>query len=327
LLPTSNLLFPIGAVIAERFLYLPSAAFAVAGAALLYRLKNERFTKAALIALLVLYAGRTLARNPAWKDDLALASADVETTPRSFRLHDMLAGALFQQDAHGNIDRAIREQEKSWEILKPLPPERSSEFPPTFLGIYYAFKGEYGKSLAVLLQAREISRASEKAYDDEQRAHGLPLTARAAFPQLYFNLANDYLNLGNYREAVEALRYGRGLDPRAMEAYDGLSVAYRAMGNLPMAAATLEARAQLDGFQPPTLAAIRDLYQKMPDAACAFVQQGATWQLNPDCPRVRTDLCQASADLVQAFSDAREPAQADRWRRSAAGCQAPAPQP
>jgi tetratricopeptide (TPR) repeat protein len=318
LLPTANLIFPIGAVMAERFLYLPSVAFAVAAVALLYRLKSEQYAKAALIALLVLCAGRTLARNPDWKDDLALASADVETTPRSFRLHDMLAKALFEQDAQRNIDRAIQEEEKSWEIVKPLPPERSSEFPPTFLGIYYSVKGEYSKSLAVLLKAREISRAQEKAYDDEQLSHGRPLTARAAFAQLYFNLANDYMNLSKYPEAVEALRYGRGLSPNAPDAYDGLVIAYNAMRNLPMAAVTLEARAQLDRFQPATLAAIRDLYQKMPDASCAFVPQGGGWQLNPDCPRVKADLCQSSAELVQAFSDARQPEQAAEWKRNAA---------
>jgi tetratricopeptide (TPR) repeat protein len=332
LLPTANLIFPIGALMAERFLYLPSVAFAVAAAALFCRLRNERIAKGALIALMVLYAGRTLARNPDWTDDLALASADVRTTPRSFRLHDMLAGALFAQDARANIDRAIGEQEKSWEILRPLRDERSSEFPPTFLGIYYGAKADmvgpgqrplwYGKSLAVLLQARAISRASEKAYDDAQRAHGLPLTTRAAFPQLYFNLANAYLNLGDYPEAAEALRYGRGLNPGALEAYDGLGVAYTAMGNLPMVAATLEAKAEVDGFQPATLAAIREVYQKMPDASCAFVQQGANWQLNTQCPRVRADLCQAFADLAAAFGDARQAEQADKWQRAGAGCPA-----
>jgi tetratricopeptide (TPR) repeat protein len=331
LLPTANLIFPIGAVMAERFLYLPSVGFAVAVAALLYRLKNEKITRGVLIVLLVVYAGRTLARNPDWNDDLALASADVKTTPRSFRLHDMLAGALFQEDARGNIDRAIAEQEKSWEILKPLPNERSSEFPPTFLGVYYGVKADmvgppaekaawYAKSLAVLLQAREISRALERSYDDEQRAHGRPLTARAAFGQLYLNLSNDYLHLGKYPEAVEALRYARGLDPRALEAYDGLTVAYTAMGNLPMVAATLEAKAEVDGFQPATLAALRDVYRKMPEASCAFVQQGANQQLNTGCPRVSADLCRAFADLTEAFRDARQPEQADRWKQAGAGC-------
>jgi tetratricopeptide (TPR) repeat protein len=309
-------------------------AFAVMVAALFARWKREQYAQGALIVLLVLYAGRTLARNANWNDDLTLATADVATTPRSFRLHDMLAKALFEQDPQRNLDRAIAEQEKSWDIVKGLPAAQSTEYPPTFLGIYYSMKADsatlvdaqapkriwYTKSVDVLLRAREISQAQEKAYDEEQRAHGRPLTARAGFPQLYFNLANDYLNLGNFAAAAEALRYGRGLAPQSLEAYDGLSIAYSSMGDLPRAAAALTAKAQLDGFQQGTLAALRDVYQKMPDASCAFAQQS----LNSSCPRVKTDLCQGAAELVQAFTDARQPEQAAQYKSNAAqrwGCQ------
>ena len=318
LLPTANLLFPIGALMAERFLYLPSVAFAVAIVALLSRLKSPRHTVAVVTILAVLYAGRTFARNAAWNNDLTLASTDVQTTPESFRLHDMLAKALFEQDARRNIDRSIQEEEKSWAILAPLAPARSSEFPPTFLGIYYAAKADldpansrawYEKSLAVLEKAREISRAAEKTYGDLQRASGAPPTERSGFQQLYFNLANVCLNLGRYQEAIDALRYGRGLNPAALEAYDGLQVAYAATGNFRMAAVALEEKAQVDGFQPATVAAIREVYRKIPGGACAFVQQGARWQLNMNCPVVKSDLCLAWPDLAQAYTDARQPAQ------------------
>jgi tetratricopeptide (TPR) repeat protein len=319
LLPTANLLFPIGALMAERFLYLPAVAFAIALVALLGRLKGGSYTVTVVTVLAVLYAGRTFARNAAWNNDLTLATADVQTTPESFRLHDMLAKALFEQDARRNIDRSIQEEEKSWAILAPLAPARSSEFPPTFLGIYYAAKADldhaqsrawFEKSVAVLEKAREISRAAEKAYDDVQRARGTAPPERSGFAQLYFNLANACLNLGRYQEAIDALRYGRGLNPAALEAYDGLQVAYTAAGNLRMAAVSLEEKAQVDGFQPATVAAIREIYRKIPDGACAFVQQGTAWQLNMSCPVVKADLCLAWSDLAQAYRDARQPAQA-----------------
>ena len=326
LLPTANLLFPIGALMAERFLYLPSVAFAIALVALLGRLKNGRYTATVVTILAVLYVGRTFARNAAWNNDLTLASADVQTTPESFRLHDMLAKALFEQDARRNIDRSIAEEEKSWAILAPLAPSRSSEFPPTFLGIYYAAKADldpansrawYEKSLAVLEKAREVSRAAEKAYDDFQRARGALPTQRAGFQQLYFNLANACLNLGRYQEAIDALRYGKGLNPAALEAYDGLQVAYAGTANFRMAAVSLEEKAQVDGFQPATVAAIRDVYRKIPDGACAFVQQGTAGQLNMNCPVVKADLCLACSDLAQAYTEARQPAQSQALRDAA----------
>ena len=63
------------------------------------------------------------------------ASSDSPTSPRSFRLHDMLAKSLFEKDARGNIDRIIAEQEASWKILQPPPLVRSAtSFPLTFLG-------------------------------------------------------------------------------------------------------------------------------------------------------------------------------------------------
>ena len=326
LLPTANLLFPIGALMAERFLYLPAVAFAIALVALLGRLKGGSYTVTVVTVLAVLYAGRTFARNAAWNNDLTLATADVQTTPESFRLHDMLAKALFEQDARRNIDRSIQEEEKSWAILAPLPPARSSEFPPTFLGVYYAAKADldpansrawYAKSLAVLEKAREISQAAAKAYDDLQRARGAPPTERSGFQQLYFNLANACLNLGRYQEAIDALRYGRGLNPAALEAFDGMEVAYAAAGNLRMAAVSLVEKAQVDGFQPATLGAIREAYRKIPDGSCAFVQQGTAWQLNLNCPVVKSDLCLAWSDLAQAYADARQPAQSRALRDAA----------
>jgi protein O-mannosyl-transferase len=335
LLPTSNLIVPIGATIAERFLYLPSVAIAMALAALAYRWLKEPRAAAVLTVLAVLFVGRTLARNPAWKDDLALATSDVQTTPRSFRLHDMLGKALFEQDARGNIDRAIQEQEKSWDILAPLPPDRSSEYPPTFLGIYYSVKADlagpaesrawYEKSAAILEKAREISRVLEMSQDERQRASGRPLTTRPVFQELYFNLANAYLHLGRYQEAVDALRYGRGVDPGAPEAYDGLNVAFTAIGDPIRAVVALEEKAQIDGFQPATLGAIREAYQKMPDGACAFVQQSERWQFNTNCPRVKSDLCAAWSDLAGAYIDARQPEQAQSLSDAAAhryGCPA-----
>jgi len=322
LLPTSNLIFPIGATIAERFLYLPSVAFAVLAAGLVFRLMNQQYAKVALIALLALFTVRTLARNPAWNDDVSLASADLPAAPRSFRLHDMMAKALFDKDARGNIDRIIAEQEASWKILAPLPPARSTSFPPTFLGVYYATKADmvdpaerrtwYEKSRDILLKAREISRVLEKAYDGEQRAHG-SLTVRAANPQLYLNLGNAYMNLGDYEDAAEAMRYAKGVNPRTLEVYDGLSLAYSASGNFPMAVITMEEKALVDNFQLATMGAIRDLYRKISDGACAFVQRGAGWQFNLEgCPRVKSDVCAAFAGLAQAYRDARLPVDAQQ---------------
>jgi tetratricopeptide (TPR) repeat protein len=330
LLPTSNLLFPIGTIMAERFLYLPAMAFGIALVAFTYRFAGQRRAAAMLAVLTTLYAGRTLARNLDWKDNLTLASSDVRTAPESARLHDMLAKALFEQDNQRNIDKAIREQERALTIFSPLPATKWSEMIPAHLGIYYAVKANmlgspanaqsrpgFERSLAVLLRAREISRASEQAFDRAQIAHGKPLSVRPAFQLLYFYLASDYLNLGRWPEALEALRYGRNLDPRFLPAYDDLAIAYVGAGEPEWAGISLLEKAQMDGFSPAMLAAIRDFYTRVPEGACAVEEQGGALQFNVACPRLRKDLCLASVDLTQAFLEARASAQAREVRDTA----------
>jgi tetratricopeptide (TPR) repeat protein len=328
LLPTSNLVILIGTAMAERFLYLPSIAFAVVVTALLYRLKNEPYAKVALVALLALYAVRTFARNPAWNDNTSLALADIPNSPRSFRLHDMLAKELYDRDTRANIDRAIQEEEIAWNLLEPLPPRESTSFAPTMLGVYYAAKADlvsapdqkawYQKSLAILLRAREISRAIEKDYDDVQRARGGPLLSRAANQELYLTLGNAYMHLDDYPDAVEALRYGKGIAPRTLEFYDGLVLAYSTMGDFPKAVVTMEEKALVDNFQPATMSAIRDLYQKTPEGQCAFVERAAGWEFNlAGCPRVKGDVCAAFADLAQAYRDSRAPESAEQVQTAA----------
>ncbi len=337
LLPTANLLFPIGALMAERFLYLPSVAFAMALAAAADRIQPRRLATGAVILLALLYTGRTLARNPDWNDDLSLGMADTAAASRSFRLHDLLSRALFDQDPQRNLDAAIAEQEKAWAILSPLPPEISSEVPPMSLGIYYGMKAAslgaanprgrawYEKSAAVLVRAQAISRAAEKAYDDAQRAQGRPLTARSGFPQLYLGLANADLNLGRFAEAAEACRYAAGLDPRSLDAYDGMALAYLRSNQPARAALALLEKAQVDDFQPATLAALRDVYARIPEGACAVNPGDGVLALNPRCPRLAVDFCLAAADLQAIYRDARRPEnalQVAAWAATRYGCPA-----
>jgi tetratricopeptide (TPR) repeat protein len=318
LLPASNLLFPIGSIMAERFLYLPSAGFAIAVVALAYRLGRPRLTTAVLAAVIALFAFRTFARNYDWKDDLTLTSTDVQTAPQSFKLHLNLADALFKRDAVRNIDRAIQESETAWGIVRSLPPGLIPPLTPSNLGAYYGAKGDfmggmltaqgralYQKSLAVLLRAREADSAIGKIYDEALRAHGKPLTARLRFQPLYWNLGRTYARLGHNVEALEAYRHARSLNPAERLSYDAISDTYLASGNLESAAIALVEKTLVIPNDPDTIYALRDLYRKIPGGSCAIDYPRGRPALDVTCPRVRNDLCQAWADLAQAFLEAR----------------------
>jgi tetratricopeptide (TPR) repeat protein len=259
LLPTSNLVVTIASAMAERFLYLPSVAFAIAVAGLAWRYLSPRVAWITLGALLLLYTGRTWARNADWRDNLTLGLADVETAPRSVRLHDMLAKAWFDQNPNANLDRAIAEQETAWKLVQPLDPDQSSELIPARLGIYYAEKAKLApeaerrawreRSIAVLLEARKISLAAEQTFDNAQLTHNRP-ARRQAFVLLYLYLADDYLSLGRFSEALDALRYARILTPRFPLLYEAMAAAYHGLGDAQGEAVARAGEALAEGRAP-----------------------------------------------------------------------------
>jgi hypothetical protein len=121
-LPSANLLFPTGTIMAERLAYLPSlglclvlghlgATFAVvedgSGVA---RTRLVVVVVAALVAISGL-AARTWVRIPDWKSNLALALADVATMPRSAKLQAgagmFLAEAGEAAGAEEHLRRAV----------------------------------------------------------------------------------------------------------------------------------------------------------------------------------------------------------------------------
>jgi hypothetical protein len=89
-LPVSNLLFPIGVIVAERTLYLPSFALSIATAALLvwfdarYRSRHV-WTAVAIVALL--FAARTVVRIPEWRNTDSIFDALMRDRPDAFRAH------------------------------------------------------------------------------------------------------------------------------------------------------------------------------------------------------------------------------------------------
>lgn len=91
-LPVSNLLVLIGAIRAERVLYLPSIGACLMAAEALWLLLTRRGRWAiALITLLLLAYGLAAARrNAVWHDQATLLTATVADAPRSARAHYLL---------------------------------------------------------------------------------------------------------------------------------------------------------------------------------------------------------------------------------------------
>jgi len=98
----SNVVFPIGTNMSERFVYMPSVGFSLVVAVLFYRLAagKKGLAKPALTAgavALLLLAGRSVARNFVWKDNFTLFTTDVKTVPGSAKLQNSAGGELITQ--------------------------------------------------------------------------------------------------------------------------------------------------------------------------------------------------------------------------------------
>ena len=101
--PVANLLFPVGVLIAERTLYLPSAGLAMAVGGLARGLRGRPL--ALLVAgVAVLGGGLTALRVPVWRSDATLTLSVLEDSPRSF-VGPMRMAAIYLE--RGRTDKAL----------------------------------------------------------------------------------------------------------------------------------------------------------------------------------------------------------------------------
>ncbi len=115
----SNVLINLGTPMNDRFLFMPSAGFALVLTAL-FAMALERVRSSlavgigrALLALvLVGFAAQTFSRNRDWRDDLTLFAHDVTVSDRSARCHVMYAKLLVEAAAKAR-DKAQKEQHLS----------------------------------------------------------------------------------------------------------------------------------------------------------------------------------------------------------------------
>lgn len=154
MLTISNLFFPVGVLIAERTLYLPSAAlsFAVAflwDAALRHAPDRRALVAPAAAVLLVaaLFGARTVLRNPDWKDTLAVLRALIRDHPEAYRSQWVLAHDLWTRGK-------IQQSEQHWVLAYRLWP-RDSQFLTEYANFHIGQKN-YAPAVSLLETSREM---------------------------------------------------------------------------------------------------------------------------------------------------------------------------
>jgi tetratricopeptide (TPR) repeat protein len=297
LLPASNLLFPIGTIMAERLLYLPLVGLV---AAIVIALPGRLAFTIGVAVITAGFAVKTWMRNLDWTDDQTMAAATVQTSPRSFKSHQLLAATLLEP-SHREIDRAVSEADRSVAILAPLPDVLDSPGSWNLAAACHRAKGDslpkenaraqYEEAVRLALRSIAIDSASRAEYD---RRHGIKSPVPPSAAEGYRTLASAYLHLGQVPEALAAGLQAKTIDPSNTGVYDEIAGAYFSQGRGEDAAIALAEGMFVTGDHN-LLDELLKLYQSGVDSKGCAVKSGPHGPtLNPNCEIVIRDLCEAT---------------------------------
>ncbi|MGQ0827531.1 MAG: tetratricopeptide repeat protein [Bacteroidota bacterium] len=216
---TSNILFPVGAFMGERFLYASTLGFTLMIAYLMV-VKPKPIFKTIfsrswlfLIPVLALYSFKTIDRNKAWKDTFTIIETDVKTSANSAKSTGEYAKHLY-----GKAEKLTDPAEKIIQFDRLLPyAEKSFKIDPNqsktnlILGtIYGRYKNDLERSIYYLNNAMNLEPGNVDAYN---------------------NLGTAYGMTKQYDKAIAVFEKGLTMDPQNIEMLNNLSLTYKMLGN------------------------------------------------------------------------------------------------
>lgn len=236
-----------GALVAERFLYLPSV-----GAALLLAIaveaplsiQHRRLACAALGLLVVVSTILTSLRLPVWSDGISLYGDIVRSSPDYAPAYENLGVSLSQAGRHGEALAVLQQ-------ARALDPDYAGFH--NGIGLSLAALGRTEEAQVSFRQAVELEpsnaqlwynlgvaeralghlKAAEGAYRNAARLNPLDANAR-------INLGEVYLSGGRYREAAAEFDQAVRLDPTSAGAIYAGAVAHARSGGAAQARALAE---------------------------------------------------------------------------------------
>ena len=216
-----NVLFPIVGIVADRFTYTFSLGFCIVIAWLLFKvfkidLDNEKVKiklpssfLTLVVLILVIYSGRTIARNPDWHDQMTLYSNDLEHLQESAKAHALWANTYYPILAKEIKENPNNPQNKANVEQLIYHYQEAIRIDSTYLtsinnlgSTYMNFYSDYNNTIKYCEQAVKMD-------DNYLEAH--------------FNLAYSYDALGNYKKSL--FHYSRVIEinPQYMRVYDAFN--------------------------------------------------------------------------------------------------------
>lgn len=233
-LPASNLFFPVGFVIAERVLYMPSFGFCLLiayGYSLLDQKCSQMFTDnkvryCFLVTLMMLIAShslRTIVRNQDWQNEFNLYTSGIKVNPANAKLYNnaghvfeankqydqalnyFLNATLIQPDDLGaflNVGRTLvnlnrhAEAEKYFMKAKDLllQPQHDSS-------VRGPFKRIAPSHLSLFINLGNLISMNQSRLDEAEKLYQQAIGMRSDYVDAYINRADILLRLNRTQEA------------------------------------------------------------------------------------------------------------------------------
>lgn len=255
----SNIVFPIGTNMSERFMFMPSLGFAMVLGYYLINIVYDRLGKQALFVslgiILSLYALKTFTRNMVWESDFKLFTTDVKTSVNSAKVLNAAGGAL-TTEAFKEKDE-IKKQKMLSEAIGYL--NQAVIIHPNYKNAYliagnanYYLKDyekavvSYEKALALddsfvdakknlAITLRDAGRQAGEVENNLTKAEALLTKSYNIFPDdtetlRLLGVANGIK--GNHQGAINFFAKVVELDPKNAGGYLNLGNAYRNAGDI-----------------------------------------------------------------------------------------------
>ncbi len=217
LVPIANIIPISFSMMAERYIYVPSAGPIIAAGYWLYRLYRyaaerspglQRLAVGAIIVLVLIFSVQVVIRNDDYKDEFAFYSSAVAVSPDSPPSNKGLADQFYNRKEHS---KAIDYYEKAI-ALDP-------GYVEALLGEAVAYRetGELGKALA----------AAKRAAIVEEKVASL----KPKNPLIKFNLGNIYKEMDDLEAARAEWEAAVELNPEYSEALNHLGIYWQLKGD------------------------------------------------------------------------------------------------
>lgn len=280
---TSNLIFPIGTFMNERFMYIPSLGFCLILAQLLLnnlplKIKNPSSYKLIFYSssalLLIFYSAKTISRNYAWENDFSLSTTDVKTSGNSAKVRMSAGGSML--DKAKEEKNPAEKQRLLNESIKHL--YRSLELYPTYIqpmllmgNAYYEAK-DYNNSIVFFENCLKIDANYEYAVNN------------------LLHIGDTCTKLGMYETAIKSLDALLAHN-KNIRGYQMLGELYgKNMGNLAKSAEYLEKALEIEPANTNTLQKLGVVHAMKGEPQKAIEIFNKALEIEPDNAHVMMNL-------------------------------------